>query len=225
MIERYFITGLRLKWAFPGADAGSPKDGTIVNNPNRLAGPMVYDGMDGELFDTMAPHVSTLGLTKGQSIPYSWLTYVLGRTSKKMLAGGDVLTGFMSGCLIATWMEGGFRYVGHVGTVEDNAPANLRVKQAFAAAMPRDTLGFYPLAAWDVNTEIVPKATKFKGGVTPKVLALVTTGGDFYSILLFMLGLTNDWCVGGIKRVPALNHAALRQQLDPRAPVLAGHRG
>jgi hypothetical protein len=73
MIEKYFITGLRLKWAFPGADAGAPKDGSIVMNPNRAAGPMVYDGMDGELCFWGTPHVSTPGLRKGQAIPYSWL--------------------------------------------------------------------------------------------------------------------------------------------------------
>ena len=38
MIEKYFITGLRLKWAFPGTDAGSPKDGTVVMNPARSSG-------------------------------------------------------------------------------------------------------------------------------------------------------------------------------------------
>ena len=224
MIERYFITGLRLKWKFPGADAGSPKDGSVVLDPNRAAGPMTYDGMDGELYDVMAPHVATLGLVKGQVIPYSWLTYILGRTSKKMLAGGDVLTGFMSGCLIATWTENGMRFVGHVGTVEENAAANAKVKQGFAAYMPRDTAGFFPLAAWDAGSEIVPKARKFKAGVTPKVLALVTTSGEFYSILLFMLGLSNDWCVGGIKRVAPLDYGALRQRLTPGAPLLGAHR-
>lgn len=225
MIEKYFITGLRLKWAFPGADAGAPKDGTVVVNPTRAAGPMVSDGMDGELYDMMAPHVSTLGLGKGRAIPYSWLTYVLGRTSKKMLAGGDVLTGFMSGCLIATWTENGCRHVGHVGTVEENEQANQRVKQTFAASMPRDTMGFFPLAAWNAGAEIIPKAQKFKAGATPKVLALVTTSGEFYSILLFMLGLNNDWCVGGIKKVPPLSYAVLKPKLDPRAPIAGGHRG
>lgn len=224
MIEKYFITGMRLKWTFPGADAGMPKDGTIVMNPTRAAGPMVYDGMDGELYDVMAPHVSTLGLSKGRAISYSWLTYVLGRTAKKMLAGGDVLTGFMSGCLIAAWTENGCRYVGHVGTVEDNEQANQRVKKTFAAFMPRDTTGFFPLEVWDAGKDIVPKAKKFKAGVTPKILALVTTGGEFYSILLFMLGLSNDWCVGGIKKVAPLTYAPLKQRLDPGSPLLSGHR-
>jgi hypothetical protein len=136
-----------------------------------------------------------------------------------MLAGGDVLTGFMSGCLVAAWTENGVRYVGHVGTVEANEQANQLVKQTFAAFMPQDTTGFFPLAAWDVGSEIVPRASKFKTGVTPKVLGLVNTNGDFYSILLFMLGLNNDWCVGGIKKIPALHYDAVRQGLGPMAPV------
>ena len=53
----------------------------------------------------------------------------------------------------------------------------------------------------------------------------MNTSGDFYSILLFMLGLNNEWCVGGIKKVAPLSYLALKQQLDPRSPILGGHRG
>src|SRR5687768_6994393 len=114
-----------------------------------------------------------------------------------MLAAGDVLTGFMSGCLICQWTENGMRYVGHVGTVESSQQVNTRVKSAFAAFMPPDTTGFNPAAARDPG-EIAPKMMKCKKGATPRILALVTTGGEFYSLLFFELregpGL---WCVGG----------------------------
>jgi hypothetical protein len=213
MIEKYFVMGVRLKWTFPGDNSTGTKDGSIIANPPLHAGPMVYDGMDGELFDVFAPNVSTLGFTKGMSIPYSWLVYTIGHTSKKMLAAGDVLTGYMSGCLITLWTENGYRYVGHLGTVDSSEAISARVKTAFAAAMPRDTTGFNPAAAWDPG-EIGPKQAKFKKGAETKVLALVTTGGEFYSILLFKpWGLQTEWCVGGIKKVPPINRDALYLQM------------
>ncbi len=105
------------------------------------------------------------------------------------------------------------RYVGHVGTVESSQQVNTRVKSAFAAFMPPDTTGFNPAAAWDPG-EIAPKMMKFKKGATPRILALVTTGGEFYSLLFFELregpGL---WCVGGAKRIPPMNRAALATHL------------
>ncbi len=226
MIEKYFITGLRLRWRFPGADASGTKDGSVMLNPKRIVGPMVYNGMDGELYDTFAPHVSTLGLTKGMSIPYRWLMYVLGHTAKKMLAGGDVLTGFMSGCLIACWTESGCRYVGHIGTVESNEQLNKQVKRTFAAYMPRDATGFNPFAAWDAGRDIIPKAQKFKAGTNSKIIALVTTRGEFYSILLFGLGgAPDEWCVGGIKRVTPLDYFSLKRTLDPAAALVGAHCG
>ena len=209
MIEDYFMMGVRLKWTFPGDHSTGTKDGSVIQNPARPAGPMIYDGLDGELYNLSFPHVSTLGLSKGMSIPYSWLTYSVGHTSKKMLAAGDVLTGYMSGCLITLWTEGGYRYVGHIGT-DDSSPAmSANVKKAFAAYMPRDTTGFDPAAAWDLG-EIAPKMARFKNGAEPKILALVTTAGQFYSILLFKLhGSMDEWCVGGIKKVPPMNRDAL----------------
>jgi hypothetical protein len=68
-----------------------------------------------------------------------------------------------------------------VGTVESSQQVNTRVKSAFAAFMPPDTTGFNPAAAWDPG-EIAPKMMKFKKGATPRILALVTTGGEFYSL-------------------------------------------
>jgi hypothetical protein len=211
MIERYFQLGVRLKWRFPGDDTSGTKDGSIILNPRRAADPMIYDGLDGELYDMMAPNVSSLGMSKGMPIPYAWLFYSVGHTTKRLLAAGDVLTGFMSGCLVTTWTENGMRYVGHIGTVDSSQAINAGVKRAFASAMPRDTTGFNPAAAWDAS-EIFPKQSKFKPRPESHILALVTTGGQFFSLLLFHLGgigSTDQWCVGGIKRVQPMNHDAV----------------
>lgn len=218
MIEKYFFPGVRYRWKCPGANGGVTRDGSIVNSPVVAASPMIYDGMDGELYRG-GPHVSAVGLTKGMQIPYSWLVYMHGHTTRRMLSGGDVLTGFMSGCLITLWSENGIRYVGHVGTVEANPAQDTRVKDTFARAMPSQAMGFNPFAAWDPG-DIANLQRTFKKGPVPKVMALVTTSGKFYSILMFGFGIgaIEEWCVGGIKSVDPMNRNTLYTALTGRAP-------
>lgn len=213
MIEKYFLLGVRLKWACPGADPGRTKDGSIIDNPRRAPSPMIYDGLDGQLYDLTAPHVSTVGLTMRMNIPHSWLVYAHGHTTR-LATAGDVLTGPMSGCLITTWTDQGQRHVGHVGTVESSPDINKKVKAAFAAAMPQNTTGFNPANAWDVG-EITQLMGRIKPAPAMKIMALVTSGGEFHSILMFLLtgGEPNQWCVGGIKKVPPMGYQALKTAL------------
>lgn len=213
MIEKYFMLGVRFKWACPDADSSKRKDGSIIDNPHQAASALVYDGMDGELYNLAAPHVSTVGLSMRMNIPYSWLVYAHGHTTR-LLVGGDVLTGPMSGCLITKWTDQGRRYVGHVGTVVDSLTINQKVKSTFSAAMPQNTTGFNPANAWDFG-EISQKMTKFKTAPAAHIMALVTSGNQFYSILMFNLtgGQPNEWCVGGIKLVPPMNYQAIKTKL------------
>jgi hypothetical protein len=215
MIEGYFQEGLLLKWKFPGeVFPGKPKDGTVLNNRERLSTPMVYQGMD-VLTPFGGTTVNHMGLALGQPLPiqYIWLAYAPGHTTKNPLMGRDVLTGFMSGCLVTLWREQGLLHVGHIGTDGTNLPITRLVKQKFAAYMPRDTTGFNPVASWDED-EILKMRKKFTGRYGPPhhVLALVTTAGRFYSILLFEL-MNEDWCVGGCRPVPPMDYHALTQRL------------
>ncbi len=218
MIERYFMQGVRLKWSCPAPDASQPKDGSFFDNPAQTAPhPIVYDGLDGELHHH-GPHVSTVGLAMRMNIPYTWLVYAHGRTTRLIRPTNDVLTGPMSGCLIATWSNGGSQYIGHVGTVESSDIVNKAVKTTFATVMPADTTGFLPLAAWDEDSEIRPMQRKFKTMLgDPKIMALVTPSGSFYSILMFALkdkiGIVTEWCVGGIKLVTPMDHAAVHTKM------------
>ncbi len=207
------MLGVRFKWACPGGDSSGTKDGSIINNPVQAASPMVYDGLDGQLYNLAAPHVSTVGLTMRMNIPYSWLVYAHGHTTRLFVAG-DVLTGPMSGCLITMWTDQGRRYVGHVGTVESSVTVNQKVKTVFAAAMPQNTTGFNPANAWDFG-EISQKMKKIKPAPSIKIMALVTATNQFYSILMFNLtgGQANEWCVGGIKLVPPMNYQAIKTKL------------
>lgn len=231
MIEKYFLKGVRVCWLGPYDAPPGNMDGSIIANPTPPNRPMVYDGLDSELMPDLTVNVSTLGFRKGMPITHSWLSYAVGHTTKKMLSAGDVLTGYMSGCPICLWTENGMRYVGHVGTYDANPTVNNRVRQTFAEFMPRDITGFNPAGAWQPN-EIATLMAPFKTVYPdPKILALVTTGGAFYSILAFRLTQRagtvippNSYCVGGAKRVPPLGYQEMRRWLVPHAPMLGSHR-
>jgi hypothetical protein len=219
MIERYFVKGALFNWAAPTAISTQPKDGSIVVSTSVNA-PMFYVGLDDQVVDHSLPNVMTLGLRKNMGITYTWLNYIHGRTAK-IAATGDVLTGFMSGCIIATWTDGGGRWVGHVGTIESvgkNDPPNSTVKNTFAQAMPQNVTGYNPASAFDA-LDIMPLMSKMRGTPSCQVLSLVTSTGQFYSILL-MERMTERgiWICAGNKQVPALGHDALSRLLITTRP-------
>lgn len=222
MIEKYFRAGVRVKWRMP-APVYQAMDGAIVDSTSATP-PMTYDGLDGQLVDPALRgilHVSTLGLSMRMQIRYAWLDYNLGRTARVPIGPYDVLTGPMSGCLITHWNHRGINFVGHVGTVDDRPVVNKTVKRIFSRAMPMNTRGFNPAGAWGY-AESAQLQRSFRTPPSAKVVALVTTRGVFYSIL--MLGLQidareqgiqvgYDWCVGGIKQVEPLGRDALYLEL------------
>jgi hypothetical protein len=218
MIERYFVKGARYNWFAPSAISTQPKDGAIVNNP-QVNAPMFYVGLDDQVVDHGLPNVSTLGLHKNMGIPYTWLNYIHGRTAK-VSAQGDVLTGFMSGCWITTWTDGG-RWVGHIGTVESagkNEPPNSTVKNTFVQAMPQNVLGYNPARAFDAG-DIMPLLRGMRGTPSAQVLSLVTSGNQFYSILLLeRMTERGIWICAGIKLVPAVGYDALSLELITTRP-------
>jgi hypothetical protein len=219
MIERYFQTGVRLNW-MPPRQVPGPTDGAVIDSPPTVTNPMIYDGMDAELIGNV--HATALGLQMRAPIAYNWLVYAPGRTTKRTLVG-DVLTGPMSGCPIATWTENGATYVGHVGTI-DNAPdVNLRVKRGFSAATGSfaQLSAFSPANAWQ-QAEITQMRQRFKVMPGFTVYGLITGPGQFYSILMFDFGAGPgnsiggrgyQRCVGGIRQVPAMSSVATRAML------------
>lgn len=208
MIEKYFKAGIRFKWAKP-PDAIGPLDGTIVDSKGNPT-PMIYDGLDGQLINPqlMQVNVSTLGLTMRMPIQYAWLDYAPGRTARLPMGPYDVLTGYMSGCIIAQWSSKGVRYAGHVGTIDSRPDVNRPLKRTFAFDMARDTKGFNPLGAWQAN-EIRSILGKIKPMPEARIFGLVTTHGEFYSILMGAF-TNNEWCVGGIKKVQPILHDQLK---------------
>jgi len=220
MIERYFQTGVRLKW-MPPRQVPGPTDGAVIDSPQQILNPIIYDGMDGELIGPV--HSQALGLAMRAQIGYNWLVYAPGRTTKRPLVG-DVLTGPMSGCPIATWTEGGRNYVGHIGTIDNQPAINKVVKRGFAAeaASFSQLAAFSPAKAWQ-DAEITRMRQRFRimpGGFT--VYGLITGPGVFYSVLIFDFssGIGNSVggrgfqrCVGGIRPVRAMTGVATRALL------------
>jgi hypothetical protein len=215
MIEKYFQCGVRLLWNKP-ADAKFGNDGTIVGSAG-AATPMSYDGLDGQLqnprFGTV--NVTQLGFKMGMNIPYSWLDYAPGRSAKLAVGGNDVFTGYMSGCLLVRWQEGGTTYVAHIGTIngDEYKALNRTVKDVFMKQMPPGITGFNPASAWD-HAELNAMQMKMKPPPRFEVFGLLTTNGDFYAVALGILGIDaktarREWCVAGCKKVSELDHAGL----------------
>jgi hypothetical protein len=207
MIEKYLKLGVRYRWQKP-TNVDGPRDGTIVDGIRPTA-PLTYIGL-GEVVDPelMVVNVRTLGLTMNMTIQHKWLDYTPGRTARVAMGSYDVLTGFLSGCITALWTDGGVSYVGHVGTVESDPAINRTVKSTFASKMPKGATGFNAAAAWDF-TELSQITRRFSGHKVPKICGLVTTRGEFYSVVMFDDG-GNEWYCGGAKLIPPISHDDLK---------------
>jgi hypothetical protein len=228
MIEQRFRKGARYLWNKPH-DAMGPMNGNIVPSVGAVS-PLTYDGLDGHpgildpLFFGGNPGAVLGGIVKGANVPYTWLDYAPGRTAWVPVVGNDVLTGYMSGCLIIRGTYGGVMSPFHVGTVDAYPTENRNVKQQLARELPHDATGFNPAAAWTHGEMAAIQANL--GGVnfaTPKVFAIVTTAGTFYSLALCNVSDESGawvnaanrryWCVGGIKQVPPTNRVKLMASL------------
>ena len=206
MIEKYFQLGVRYRWSKP-ANVDGTRDGAIVDSIRPTAA-LTYIGLGSVVSPMlMTTHVSALGLQMNTPVQHQWLDYRPGRTARLAIGPYDVLTGFMSGCIIARWTTGGVTYVGHVGTVESDPAVNRTVKRAFAFAMPPGTTGFNPLQAWVDEVPLLSR--RFNPPKVPNICALVTTRGEFYSIVMFMDG-PNEWYCGGAKKVQPISHDSLK---------------
>jgi len=218
MIERYFFEGATYAWAPPAAITSQPKDGAVVVSPATTS-TMTFQDLDPQLFDTRSMNrFRSLGIAKNQALTHDWLCYIHGRTAT-INTTSDVLTGFMSGCYIAVWTDPTGRQVGHIGTVEFAAkdqPPNSTVKAAFSAIMPPNVKAYNPADAWDFG-EISAITAKYhnpawNGWV--KILSLVTSTDEFYSILLLKHRHSDaQIACGGIKRCAGVGYNLLRQLL------------
>lgn len=211
MIEKYFKKGVRFRWQKP-TDVYGPQDGTIVDGVRPTA-PLVYIGLAASVDPVLhTTHVSTLGLQMNGAIQHKWLDYAPGRTARVPIGPYDVLTGFMSGCIITRQYQAGVNYVAHVGTVEANPAVNQRVKQTYAATVDMQTSGFNPANEWNFQ-ELRDIQRDMGLGNPPRICGLVTTQGNFFSVA-FINETGNEWVCLGCKPCVAVPGLALRARLN-----------
>jgi hypothetical protein len=211
VIEKYFELGVRFRWNKP-ANVDGLRDG-IITDSIRPTTPLTYIGLGSVVSPKlMMTHVSTIGLQMNTPIQHQWLDYTPGRTSRVAMGPYDVLTGFMSGCIIARWTDRGVMYAGHVGTVEDNPAVDRLVKRTFAFKMPAGTVGFDPFAAW--RDDLPALARRFNPPMVPNVISLVTRG-QFYSIAMLIgnFGGGQEYYCGGARLVPPIPHDTLKLRM------------
>ena len=216
MIENYFFRGMRISWN-PHGEGQQQGDGIVEASPTLPARPMTYQGVDMDLCTGQAEsrrkQAFASGLRLGFQINSVWLLYKPGRTTTVPLGGTDVMTGFMSGCPIVT-MTTGLRLVAHVGTVANAPDTNQKVKQTFRGIMPNNARGFNPSGAWSMNDR-ANRMQQIKSPSIPQVVALVTTGGNFYSLLIGKYPNQKDaYVIGGFVPVPPWSHAQLTTVLS-----------
>jgi hypothetical protein len=239
LISKYFVKGTTFNWNPPSQIIPPPaqQDGRIIASNNPAPPAMLYAGLDvslpyGEGTGPMRAiwakthTAASRGLIPGMNVPHMWLNYVHGQTAFIQTVGGDVLTGFMSGCWIVVWTQGGARHVGHIGTVDSapkTQPPNTTVKQAFRARfmgaipMGSNLKGFNPAEPWELEEikaicrEMAP-ANYGQFTIRSKILALVTRNDHFYSMLMIERP-PNVWVCGGQKRISASGQSTVLNAL------------
>lgn len=216
MIENYFFRGMRFSWN-PHGEGQQMEDGIVEANPPLPARPMTYQGVDMDLCTGPAlghrQRALAQGLRLGMQINFSWLLYKPGRTTTIPLGTTDVLTGFMSGCPIVT-LTTALRLVAHVGTVANAPTTNQRVKQTFRGILPHNARGFNPSGAWTTNDRAT-LMQQIGSPSIPQVVALVTTTGNFYSILVGKYAnQPASYVIGGCVPVPPWNYGQLNTVLS-----------
>jgi len=99
--------------------------------------------------------------------------------------------------------------VAHVGTVDEHPDTNQLVKQKFREIMPNNARGFNPSGAW-TRDDRNNLTLQIRGNHLSYVVALVTTNGNFYSLLVGKYPNHRDlYVIGGCVPVPPWDHLAL----------------
>lgn len=222
MIEQYFENGFTYDWNAPRpVETGrTDMDGSIVLSGSSHPPQLRFSGYYPKLFAAGAPAPTTT-LAIGTPIRHRWLDYVVGRTAYVRSTNTDVLTGFMSGCWICSWVSRhGNRRVGHIGTTSiaaDNLPPNTTVKEFFltSEAMDRGShiRGYNPAQAVPFHEQRQFLNDPSRYIQIPHIMSLVTTNNEFYSIIMLQTKTPGKWICGGKRRVHSSDRRGIQTAL------------
>jgi hypothetical protein len=138
-------------------------------------------------FDRQRTSTTGVGPAAKAHRNFVWLPWLPGFVSEVQPAGMDVLTGPMSGCWITSYLKGGIRYIGHVGTEDlHDTPNSIAARAAwntFAAGLPVNACsGFNPF-----NDDWIggPVPLGVRGESARKTFALVTAVGTLHTVITY----------------------------------------
>jgi hypothetical protein len=143
--------------------------------------------------------------------PYKWLPWHPGMISTTVL-DNDVLTGPMSGCLIAGYVDtGGIRRVVHIGTTE-NVEQSIKVKaewRKFAIDIRNQVLvGFNPMTMPGLAQQEHIAADGFPN---PEIWGLITTAGKLFALKVYrQQSNIARYRIARIEEIPSLSDAVIR---------------
>jgi hypothetical protein len=118
---------------------------------------------------------------------FRWLPWVKGQVSCVPLAGGDILTGRMSGCWLVIFQCNGATYAGHIGTEDNATTANsVQAKAAWRNAVTANHIApmgaFNPVGNLPASSTLNLKneAAEFYGAFEPT--------GQVYTVVMTVSG-------------------------------------
>jgi hypothetical protein len=222
--EAGFVPGRKFGWTCPkeAEIRQADWDGEIIANSSGTRN-LVPNGWDAHVWDKLNSKRELPRAAQPVS-PLTWLNYGPGKTFKAPLNNADILTGPMSGCLLAVWTDdNNATFAAHIGTTSNkkaDEPPNTTVKRNFYAMLvslqkQNSVKGFNPLAPWsgpDINglTDLRPPDTE-----GPKFFGLMTAQKSFFSLVLVKYRRLDEWVCLGVKPCTAMDNAALRDALYP----------
>ena len=118
---------------------------------------------------------------------FRWLPWVKGQVSSVPLAGGDILTGKMSGCWLVIFQLNGALYAGHIGTEDAPTSANsLQAKAAWRNAVNANQIA--PVAAFNPVANLPPNGTLNLKNEAAEFYGAFEPSGQVYTVVMTVKG-------------------------------------
>jgi hypothetical protein len=139
----------------------------------------------------------------------------------------NVLTGPMSGCLLASYVDAtGVSWALHIGTTDDRAESDT-VKAAWrghATGITSQIAGFDPTTMSGLERQEHSAGAEFPGGL--EIWGLITATGDLFALRVYRQMNDNTRCrIARAEQIPSLSDDAIRAWQGRVAPSDARRSG
>ncbi len=202
MIDIKLLPGRYLNFVRPAShtrDAHSPRFVNVTCPPLTIE---ESEKINKQRISDVVPGTNTKKLWRN----FKWLPWYEGDISETEL-DCDVLTGPMSGCILASYRRGANLMVGHIGTVtvSEAAPQSINdnVKNLWnqwALANPAGIRGFNPV---DRSLPVHPPAVG--GDSKGDTWGLFTTTGEYYAVQVYIQNNVNHYRIAAVHPVTSMS--------------------